>query len=107
MKTLRYYLNHENDEDFCRALCVLFLPFRNEMHDIHTKDVVALVAENRKIIDEKRTIFEKHMTLIEILENVEKRISSERLECIDDELCDEYTEEETTDKKDREDFEKS
>ena len=107
LKTLRYYLNHENDEDFCRALCILFLPFRNEMHDIHTKDVVALVAENRKIIDEKRTIFEKHMTLIEILENVEKRISSERLECIDDELCDEYTEEETTDKKDREDFEKS
>ena len=28
-KTLRYYLNHDNDEDFCRALCILFLPFRN------------------------------------------------------------------------------
>ena len=27
-KTLRYYLNHDNDQDFCRGLCILFLPFK-------------------------------------------------------------------------------
>ena len=44
-KTLRYYLNHKNDEDLCRALCILFLPFRNEMKEIHSKNVISLKDE--------------------------------------------------------------
>ena len=34
---LRYYLNYENVEDFCRGLLILFFPFRNEFTDIHKK----------------------------------------------------------------------
>ena len=32
---LRYYLNYSNDEDLARGLLILFLPFRNEMEEIH------------------------------------------------------------------------
>ena len=108
-KTLRYYLNHENDEDFCRALCILFLPFRNEMTEIHSKDVISLVEENRDIIDEKRSKFEKHLTLIEILEKMEKNEQQNILEEDDEEddpSLEAYIEDETTDIMDREEFEK-
>ena len=39
MAILRYYLNYTNDEDLACGLLILFLPFRDEMKDIHTKDV--------------------------------------------------------------------
>ena len=107
-KTLRYYLNHENDEDFCRALCILFLPFRNEMNDIHLKCVKTLVDENRNLIDEKRLKFEKHLTLVEFLENVQSEKESETLEEDEDgnENDERWIEEETTDEMDIREFEK-
>ena len=60
MAILRYYLNYNNDEDLARGLLVLFMPFRNEMMDIHQKDVQQLLAEKKDIINEKRAIFERY-----------------------------------------------
>ena len=37
LAVLRYYLNYENTEDFCRGLLILFFPFRAEISDIHEK----------------------------------------------------------------------
>ena len=54
---LRYYLNYENIEDFCRGLLILFFPFRDEMKDIHEKDVKALVVENWEEIQHRRDKF--------------------------------------------------
>ena len=39
-----------------------------------------LVEENNQIITEKRSKFEKHLTLIEILENMEKKVENDILE---------------------------
>ena len=44
---LRYYINYDNDEDTARALLILFLPLRDEMEDIHRKDVKKLLHENQ------------------------------------------------------------
>ena len=46
LAVLRYFLNYENTEDFCRGLLILFYPFRNEMLDIHQKDVKAIVLDD-------------------------------------------------------------
>jgi chromosomal replication initiation ATPase DnaA len=102
-------LNHENDEDFCRALCILFLPFRNELKDIHMNDVILLVEKNKDSIKEKRSKFEKYLTMIEVLENMENKKEHETLEEEDDdedEGIGEYIEDETTDAIDRKEFEK-
>ena len=49
---LRYFLKYTNEEEMYRALCILFLPFRNEMKEIHSKDVKALYLENQDQIEE-------------------------------------------------------
>ena len=36
---IRYFLKYDNEEEYLRALCILFLPFRNEMQEIHSKDL--------------------------------------------------------------------
>ena len=36
---LKYILKYENDHDLKRAKLILFFPFRNEMKDIHEKDL--------------------------------------------------------------------
>ena len=107
-KTLRYYLNHKNDEDFCRALCILFLPFRNELTEIHMKNVIALVEEKQATINEKRSKFEKHITMIELIERMENIVENNVLEedDEDDQNKERYIEDETTDAADREEFEK-
>ena len=45
---IRYFLKYENEEEYFRALCILFLPFRNERQDIHKKDVRDLYHENKE-----------------------------------------------------------
>ena len=44
---IRYFLRYENNQEYHRALCVLFLPFRDEMSQIHTGDVTQLYLENQ------------------------------------------------------------
>ena len=43
---IRYFLRYEHEKEYYRALCILFLPFRNEMADIHLRDVEELRTEN-------------------------------------------------------------
>ena len=56
---LRYYLPFEDEVEMARGLCILFLPFKNEMIDIHNKDPIKLLAKNHEIINNNRMKFEK------------------------------------------------
>ena len=47
---LRYFINYDNDEDMARSLLILFLPFRNEMEEIHNQDVKELLETKKNII---------------------------------------------------------
>ena len=39
---LRYFLKFDNEEEYYRALCILFLPFRDETREIHSCNVKEL-----------------------------------------------------------------
>ena len=97
---IRYFLKHEHEQEHHRALCVLFLPFRNEMREIHEKNVTTLYLENQKKIEELRGHFEKNRRMVELLERGEENNKEED----EEEEDDEYEEEETTEKADIEDF---
>ena len=100
---IRYFLKYENDEEYYRALCILFLPFRNEKKDIHKKNVELLYNENQDEIEAKRREFEKHRDMVDILKDAEmRRESNNDLE--EDE--NEYIEDETTSPEEIDDFEK-
>ena len=100
---LRYFLKYENEEEYYRALCILFLPFRDEKK-IHQMDMKTLYFENEVKIEENRSKYEKHKTMIDLIQNAEKEKDTE----IDDEMEEdsEYIVEETTDESDIKDFEK-
>ena len=70
MAVVRYYLNYTNDEDLARGLLILFFPFRNEMVDIHQKDVKLLLEQSRSMIEEKRNIFEKYKGMTELVSSI-------------------------------------
>ena len=97
-------MKYENEEEYYRALCILFLPFREEKSDIHSHDVKALYNKHKPEIEANRSQFEKHKTLIDEIEKFEKdEINLDDLE--DDDT--EYIDDETTAEKDIEDFEQS
>ena len=48
---LRYFLNYDDSEDLARGLLILFHPFRDEMKDIHEKDVLELCNDNKMSIE--------------------------------------------------------
>ena len=101
---LRYFLKYQNEEEYYRALCILFLPFRREIKDIHSKDVKLLYLENEILIEENRNKYEKHKVIMELVENAE--VLRENMGEESDEES-EYIEEETTKEIDIKDFEKS
>ena len=101
---IRYFLKHEHEQEYYRALCVLFLPFRQEMRDIHSKDVVELYYQNEKEIDEQRHHFEKNLKFSELLERAEEEKLGEKDPDADEENEDEFVEDETTEKESIEDF---
>ena len=70
MAILRYYLNYNNDEDLASGLLVLFMPFRNEIMDIHQKDVQQLLKEKNDIINEKRAIFERYKVMTDLISDL-------------------------------------
>ena len=102
---LRYFLKFDNEEEYYRALCILFLPFRDENKDIHSCNVKDLYFDNQDEIEGNRSRFEKHKTLIDAIEEVENRENEEELDDIEEDESP-YFEEETTDEKDIVDFEK-
>ena len=102
---LRYFLKYENKEEYLRALCILFLPFRNERSDIHTKDIKSLYEENKISIEKRRDKFEKHKAIVEMIREAEKEKENDNLE-EDIEEDDIYIDEETTTLDEIADFEK-
>ena len=65
---IRYFLKYDNEEEYYRALCILFLPFRDDMRYIHSKDVRELYIKHEKDIEGNRQNYEKHRTMIELIE---------------------------------------
>ena len=104
---MRYYLRYENDQDLKRAKLILFFPFRNELKEIHEKDINDLFEDNQKIIEMNHAKFENKFNngrnMTDIIEEVEKN-QEERLfdEVSDNE--DDY--EETTSAEELKDFNK-
>ena len=68
---IRYFLKYENDEEYYRALCILFLPFRNERMEIHKEDVRELYKMNMDKIEENRKKFEKHTEMVEVIKELD------------------------------------
>ena len=66
---IRYFLRYEHEKEYYRALCILFLPFRNEMQDIHLRDVEELYRENEDSIEFVRNKFEKYREIVNIIRN--------------------------------------
>ena len=71
MAILRYYLNYTNDEDLARGLLILFMPFRDELKDIHAKDVKQLLDEKEGLIQRKKNIFEKYKLMSELISTIQ------------------------------------
>ena len=71
---LRYFINYENTEDFCRGLLILFLPFRDEMSDLHHNDVKAMVlaSGNWQVIQKNRKMFEAHKVMTDIIKDIQR-----------------------------------
>ena len=70
---IRYFLRYENETEYYRALCILFLPFRNELKDIHSQDPHVLYSENEMEIERVRAHYEKHRNIIEAVANQENQ----------------------------------
>ena len=98
---LRYFLSYDNDENLARGLLVLFLPFRDELKEMHQGDVVDLLSTNKDLIKLKRTRFEKYKMMNDLINQIQKENEKNRdLEDEEEELRDE----ETTNPDDIEDF---
>ena len=76
MAVLRYYLNYENDEDLARGLLILFMPFRDEMVEIHSKDVKQVLFDSRNLVERKRRIFEKYKTMTDLISTIQTDIEA-------------------------------
>ena len=76
MAVLRYYLNYENDEDLARGLLILFMPFRDEMVEIHSKDVKKVLFDSRNLVERNRSIFENYKTMTDLISTIPADIES-------------------------------
>ena len=63
--TLRYFLNYDEPEELAKGLLILFYPFRDEIEDIHSSDVLELVDKNKLLI-------EINILLTGLIEEIEK-----------------------------------
>ena len=74
----------EKRKDLARGLLILFKPFRIEMDEIHCKDVNELLSENRDVIEERRSKFEKYRVMADLISNIQSETEKEE-ETIDEE----------------------
>ena len=103
---IRYFLRYESEEEYYRALCILFLPFRDEFKEIHEKDVETLYNENEAQIENTRSMFDKNREIVELIRQAEEsRETVNNEENQVEESDDEFTFEETTTEKDIANFE--
>ena len=105
MAILKYYLNYSNDEDLARGLLILFMPFRNEMDEIHRQDVKQLLEDSNLVITEKRRIFEKYKVMSDLIAEIHREVVNEEIN-EDYEDLDDSEEIETTNSQNIEDFNK-
>ena len=103
---IRYFLKYENDEEFYRALCILFFPFRDERKEIHSKNVQELYEENMDAIERERRKFEKHRGMVELIKDLEKQKESTADIEENEDKENLYVEDETTLLEEIDDFEK-
>ena len=103
---IRYFLRYDNEEEYFRALCILFLPFRNESKEIHMKDTKSLYLDNKEIIEENRMKYERNQTIIDAIRKVEDK-NENALDENEEEEEETFVDEETTTSDEIEDFEKS
>ena len=101
---IRYFLKYEHETEYYRALCILFLPFRNERKEIHMKDVHLLYKENEESIEQIRSYFEQHRKIVDIIREREEKQDNVDDENMEDD--DEFIEHETTTTEELEEFEK-
>ena len=102
---LRYFYKFEHENEYYRALCILFLPFRNEMRDIHMKDVQLLYKENESFIESIRSHFEKHRNIVDRVREVEEKKDLDD-EDSDDDDDNYFSDDETTTAEEMKDFQK-
>ena len=96
---LRYFLRQEDETELARGLCILFLPFRNEMMDIHEKDPRDLLAEHGDVINANRSKFESNNLVSEMIERLEReREKGDKESDDEDDDDDEGSEIETTER---------
>ena len=77
---LRYFLHYDETIDLTRGLLLLFLPFRNEVQDIHNKDLLKLFEENKDLIEDNRKKYEKSINLVSLIREIEKQQPDENSE---------------------------
>ena len=70
---LRYFLRQEDEAELARGLCILFLPFKNELAEIHEKDPMKLVAEHSEVINRNRNKYESSNLINEMIEKLAKQ----------------------------------
>ena len=71
-----------------RGLLILFMPFRDEMKDIHSQDVKKLLFDNKKTIHDKRIKFEKYKVMTDLINLVQKE-QEKSCNTDDEEECEE------------------
>jgi hypothetical protein len=76
---IRFRIDQQQQIEQARSLCMLFLPYRNEMQDIHEKDVVQLVAENQEAINDRRGQFINSQYASEIMKKMVEEIEQRDL----------------------------
>ena len=105
---IRYFLKYENETEYYRALCILFLPFRKELRDIHSKDPSLLYTENENAIERVRGHYEKHRKIVEAVANHENQEENQSHDSDDDdaENEDRFLDIETTTAEEMKDFNK-
>ena len=103
---IRYFLRYDNDQEYHRALCVLFLPFRNEMVDIHNENVTDLYKDNEDQIENVRSKFERHRKIVDLMAEVERKQQNNLGEIDEDDEEEEvFQSKETTTEAEIKDFE--
>ena len=53
---------------------MLFMPFRDEIQDIHQRDVKALLHEEKDVIKDKREQFEKYKVMTDLISNIQSNV---------------------------------
>jgi hypothetical protein len=91
---LRYYLPIDDDVELARGLCILFLPFKNELQEIH-KDPKNALALNQDTINKNRAKFEQNDMISDMIKQIEKERDKAPLS---DDESEDGREEETTER---------